>query len=106
MKGFVIGMPFDRHRVSSDVCFHFFNHPRVYVPSYIIYYCLSSTHNIISTFHQAAQVRAFINELCKTKMLEGLHYTFWNECYTSKVDPHNCYSETRSSFTIITPSFF
>ncbi|XP_027330238.1 uncharacterized protein LOC113846326 [Abrus precatorius] len=50
LKGFVIGLPFDRHRVSSD----------------------------------AVQVKVLIDYLCRTKMLEGVKYTYWNECYTSK----------------------
>ncbi|TKY70947.1 putative Holliday junction resolvase [Spatholobus suberectus] len=50
LKGFVIGIPFDKHRVSSD----------------------------------AVQVKVFIDHLCRTKMLEGVKYTYWNECFTSK----------------------
>uniref|UniRef100_A0A2P2JIX7 Uncharacterized protein n=2 Tax=Rhizophora mucronata TaxID=61149 RepID=A0A2P2JIX7_RHIMU len=32
----------------------------------------------------ALQVKLFIDELCKTGKLEGVKYTYWNECYTSK----------------------
>ncbi|XP_057978321.1 uncharacterized protein LOC131164837 isoform X1 [Malania oleifera] len=31
-----------------------------------------------------AQVKIFIDDLCKTGKLEGLKYTFWNESLTSK----------------------
>ncbi|KAJ7952319.1 Polynucleotidyl transferase, ribonuclease H-like superfamily protein [Quillaja saponaria] len=30
------------------------------------------------------QVKVFIDDLCKTGKLEGLRYTYWNECFTSK----------------------
>lgn len=50
LKGFVIGIPFDKHQVSSD----------------------------------AMQVKVFIDNLCRTKMLEGVKYTYWNESFTSK----------------------
>ncbi|MED6170905.1 hypothetical protein PIB30_035588 [Stylosanthes scabra] len=50
LKGFVVGLPFDRHRVSPD----------------------------------AAQVKVFINALSRTKKLQGMKYTYWNECFTSK----------------------
>nr|KYP67284.1 Putative Holliday junction resolvase [Cajanus cajan] len=50
LKGFVIGIPFDKHRLSAD----------------------------------AVQVKLFIDLLCRTKMLEGVKYTYWNECFTSK----------------------
>ncbi|KAF5938652.1 hypothetical protein HYC85_022911 [Camellia sinensis] len=33
----------------------------------------------------AVQVKLLIDDLCKTGKLEGLKYTFWNECFTSKV---------------------
>lgn len=32
----------------------------------------------------AVQVKLFIDDLCKTEKLEGLRYTFWDECFTSK----------------------
>ncbi|CAL5360063.1 hypothetical protein ACSBR2_038060 [Camellia fascicularis] len=32
----------------------------------------------------AVQVKLLIDDLCKTGKLEGLKYTFWNECFTSK----------------------
>ncbi|KAK9698595.1 hypothetical protein RND81_08G115900 [Saponaria officinalis] len=32
----------------------------------------------------AAQVKVFIDDLCKTEKLEGVRYTYWNESYTSK----------------------
>lgn len=32
----------------------------------------------------AIQVKLFIDDLCKTEKLEGLRYTFWDECFTSK----------------------
>ncbi|KAK9699704.1 hypothetical protein RND81_08G190600, partial [Saponaria officinalis] len=32
----------------------------------------------------AAQVRVFIDDLCKTEKHEGVRYTYWNESYTSK----------------------
>ncbi|KAA8522399.1 hypothetical protein F0562_013240 [Nyssa sinensis] len=32
----------------------------------------------------AVQVKLFIDDLCKTGKLEGLRYTFWDECFTSK----------------------
>ncbi|KAL2348038.1 hypothetical protein Fmac_002038 [Flemingia macrophylla] len=51
LKGFVIGIPFDKHRLSTD----------------------------------AVKVKVFIDLLCRTKMLEGVKYTYWNECFTSKV---------------------
>ncbi|XP_061337304.1 uncharacterized protein LOC133284318 [Gastrolobium bilobum] len=50
LKGFVIGIPFDKHLVSSH----------------------------------AVQVKVFVNDLCKTKVLEDLKYTYWNERFTSK----------------------
>ncbi|XP_022631591.1 uncharacterized protein LOC106777161 isoform X4 [Vigna radiata var. radiata] len=50
LKGFVVGLPFDRHRVASE----------------------------------AAPVKILIDHLCRTKMLEGVKYTYWNECFTSK----------------------
>lgn len=50
LKGFVIGLPFDRHLVSSD----------------------------------AVKVKVFIDNLRRTNMFDGLKYTYWNECFTSK----------------------
>ncbi|CAK9141881.1 unnamed protein product [Ilex paraguariensis] len=32
----------------------------------------------------AVQVKLFVDDLCKTGKLEGLSYTFWDECFTSK----------------------
>ncbi|KAL9231024.1 hypothetical protein vseg_006298 [Gypsophila vaccaria] len=32
----------------------------------------------------AAQVKVFVDDLCKTGKLEGVRYTYWNESYTSK----------------------
>ncbi|KAH9625868.1 hypothetical protein KSS87_010629, partial [Heliosperma pusillum] len=32
----------------------------------------------------AAQIKVFVDDLCKTGKLKGVKYTFWNECYTSK----------------------
>ncbi|XP_074317470.1 uncharacterized protein LOC141653566 [Silene latifolia] len=32
----------------------------------------------------AAQIKVFVDDLCKTGKLEGVKYTFWNECYTTK----------------------
>ncbi|WJX54887.1 hypothetical protein P8452_40719 [Trifolium repens] len=50
LKGFVIGLPYSWHLVSSDAC----------------------------------QVNVFIDNLNRTKMLEGLNYTCWNESFSSK----------------------
>ncbi|QCD91659.1 uncharacterized protein LOC114172511 [Vigna unguiculata] len=50
LKGFVVGVPFDRHRVAAE----------------------------------AFPVKGLIDHLCRTKMLEGVKYTYWNECFTSK----------------------
>ncbi|XP_017232881.1 uncharacterized protein LOC108206942 isoform X2 [Daucus carota subsp. sativus] len=33
----------------------------------------------------AIQVKLFVEDLCKTGVLEGLRYTFWDECFTSKI---------------------
>ncbi|CAI9274398.1 unnamed protein product [Lactuca saligna] len=33
---------------------------------------------------EATQVKVFIDSLCKTGKLEGVGYTFWDECFTSK----------------------
>ncbi|XP_057519429.1 uncharacterized protein LOC130800094 isoform X1 [Amaranthus tricolor] len=30
------------------------------------------------------QVKVFIDDLCKTGKLQGVKYTYWNECFTSK----------------------
>lgn len=35
--------------------------------------------------NQAVQVKVFVDDLCKTGKLEGVKYTYWNECFTSKV---------------------
>lgn len=32
----------------------------------------------------AFQVKIFIDDLCKTGKLEGVRYTYWDECFTSK----------------------
>ncbi|XAR54977.1 hypothetical protein NMG60_11030332 [Bertholletia excelsa] len=32
----------------------------------------------------AVTVKLFIDDLCKTGKLEGVKYTFWDECFTSK----------------------
>ncbi|KMT07886.1 hypothetical protein BVRB_6g145830 isoform A [Beta vulgaris subsp. vulgaris] len=32
----------------------------------------------------AVQVKVFVDDLCKTGKLEGVKYTYWNECFTSK----------------------
>ncbi|XP_058200788.1 uncharacterized protein LOC131315634 isoform X3 [Rhododendron vialii] len=32
----------------------------------------------------AVQVKLLIDDLCKTGRLEGVRYTFWDECFTSK----------------------
>ncbi|KAH7839189.1 hypothetical protein Vadar_000898 [Vaccinium darrowii] len=32
----------------------------------------------------AVQVKLLIDDLCETGKLEGLRYTFWDECFTSK----------------------
>ncbi|KAK9927214.1 hypothetical protein M0R45_024409 [Rubus argutus] len=32
----------------------------------------------------AVQVKLLIEDLCKTRKLEGLKYTYWDECFTSK----------------------
>ncbi|RYR10520.1 hypothetical protein Ahy_B05g078947 isoform C [Arachis hypogaea] len=50
LKGFVVGLPFSCHRVSTD----------------------------------AGQVKVFIDALSRTKKLQGLKYTYWNESFTSK----------------------
>ncbi|GAB2300941.1 hypothetical protein Dimus_034976 [Dionaea muscipula] len=34
--------------------------------------------------NQAIQVKVFVDNLRKTGKLEGIQYTYWNECYTSK----------------------
>ncbi|RVX09146.1 putative pre-16S rRNA nuclease [Vitis vinifera] len=34
----------------------------------------------------AVNVKVFIDDLCKTGKLEGVRYTYWDECFTSKVD--------------------
>ncbi|KAM7491372.1 hypothetical protein LguiA_034293 [Lonicera macranthoides] len=33
----------------------------------------------------AVQVKLFVDDLCKTGKLEGLRYTFWDECYTTRL---------------------
>ncbi|KAF1002076.1 uncharacterized protein LOC141702362 [Apium graveolens] len=33
----------------------------------------------------AIQVKLLVEDLCKTGVLEGLKYTFWDECFTSKI---------------------
>ncbi|XP_074558044.1 uncharacterized protein LOC141814033 [Curcuma longa] len=33
---------------------------------------------------EAVQIRLFMKELCKTGILDGLTYTYWDESYTSK----------------------
>jgi hypothetical protein len=35
------------------------------------------------------QVKIFIDDLCKTKKLEGLKYTYWDERFTSKVSAYS-----------------
>ncbi|KAK4262758.1 hypothetical protein QN277_028272 [Acacia crassicarpa] len=50
LKGFVVGVPFDRQRVHSE----------------------------------AVLVKTFIDDLSRTEKLEGLQFTYWNECFTSK----------------------
>ncbi|GFS37147.1 transcription factor jumonji (jmjC) domain-containing protein [Actinidia rufa] len=43
----------------------------------------------------AVQVKLLIDDLCKTGKLEGLRYTFWDECFTSKpLDLHPVMSKT------------
>lgn len=37
-------------------------------------------------FNKAVNVKVFIDDLCKTGKLEGVRYTYWDECFTSKVD--------------------
>ncbi|KAL2904332.1 Cysteine synthase [Bienertia sinuspersici] len=32
----------------------------------------------------AVQVKVFVDDLCRTKKLESVSYTYWNECFTSK----------------------
>ncbi|XP_034704767.1 putative pre-16S rRNA nuclease isoform X4 [Vitis riparia] len=32
----------------------------------------------------AVNVKVFIDDLCKTGRLEGVRYTYWDECFTSK----------------------
>ncbi|KAL5551650.1 hypothetical protein UlMin_002259 [Ulmus minor] len=32
----------------------------------------------------SVQVKLFIDELCKTNKLQGIKYTYWDECFTSK----------------------
>ncbi|KAL2933739.1 putative pre-16S rRNA nuclease [Bienertia sinuspersici] len=32
----------------------------------------------------AVQVKVFVDDLCRTKKLECVSYTYWNECFTSK----------------------
>uniref|UniRef100_A0A2N9J360 YqgF/RNase H-like domain-containing protein n=1 Tax=Fagus sylvatica TaxID=28930 RepID=A0A2N9J360_FAGSY len=32
----------------------------------------------------AVQVKLFVDDLCKTRKLEGLNYTYWDESFTSK----------------------
>jgi len=34
-------------------------------------------------------VKLFIDDLCKTKKLEGLNYTYWDERFTSKVGAYS-----------------
>ncbi|XP_059444052.1 uncharacterized protein LOC132175969 [Corylus avellana] len=38
----------------------------------------------LRTCPDAVQVKIFIDDLCKTKKLEGLKYTYWDERFTSK----------------------
>ncbi|XP_047332946.1 putative pre-16S rRNA nuclease [Impatiens glandulifera] len=33
---------------------------------------------------QSVIIKLFIDELCKNERLEGMKYTFWDECFTSK----------------------
>ncbi|PRQ17698.1 putative pre-16S rRNA nuclease, ribonuclease H-like domain-containing protein [Rosa chinensis] len=33
---------------------------------------------------EAVQVKLLIEDLCKTRKLEGIKYTYWDECFTSK----------------------
>jgi len=42
---------------------------------------------------QAAQVKIFVDDLCKTGKLEGLRYTYWNESFTSKVSGNYTFKE-------------
>jgi hypothetical protein len=35
--------------------------------------------------HQAAQLKFFVEELCKTNVLDGVSYTYWDENYTTRV---------------------
>lgn len=39
-------------------------------------------YNLVSP--DAVQVKVLIDNLRRTNMLEGLKYTYWNECFTSK----------------------
>lgn len=34
-------------------------------------------------------MKLLIEDLCKTRKLEGLKYTYWDECFTSKVGSFN-----------------
>lgn len=47
---------------------------------------------VFSLFHdfacgmcQVFQVKRLIDDLCKAEKLEGMKYTYWDECYTSQV---------------------
>ncbi|XP_050377904.1 uncharacterized protein LOC126795125 isoform X2 [Argentina anserina] len=33
---------------------------------------------------EAVQVKLLVEDLCKTRRLQGVKYTYWNECFTSK----------------------
>lgn len=60
---------------------------------YTVYYFCFMYRFTYSTFYQAVQMKVFIDNLRRTNMLQDVDYTFWNECFTSKVDLQNCYSQ-------------
>ena len=76
LSGFIVGYPFDGQRRNADVCS---------LSLEIHHYSLSSVIDITLFCVQAVQVKIFIDDLCKTGKLEGVKYTFWDECFTSKV---------------------
>ncbi|XP_050227962.1 uncharacterized protein LOC126677412 [Mercurialis annua] len=40
--------------------------------------------NRLQSVPNAVQVKLLIDDLCKTGKLEGVKYTYWDECFTSK----------------------
>ena len=88
LAGFIVGYPFDRLRNNPDVrSLSLQRH----------HYWLLSVLDLILFWVQAMQVKIFIDDLCKTGKLEGVKYTFWDECFTSKVIASSLASPSGSS---------